>query len=63
MLARDPAIIDAIERYKEAFKTGSANSPDYIAIDRKLRPFLTYYKETAKNLFQSIDQNQNGTNF
>jgi len=53
MLARDPAIIDAIERYKEAFKTGSANSPDYIAIDRKLRPFLTYYKETAgyDNLF------------
>jgi len=53
MLARDPAIIDAIERYKEAFKTGSANSPDYIAIDTKLRPFLTYYKETAgyDNLF------------
>ncbi len=49
-LAHSPAIVDAAKEYEAAFiKKGKMPwrySPEFIAVDKKFRPFLTYYKET-----------------
>ena len=49
-LAHIPAIVDAAKEYEAAFiKKGKMPwrySPEFIAVDKKFRPFLTYYKET-----------------
>src|SRR3989304_9167600 len=46
-LSRMPGIIDAMERFNKAFKEGGAESTEYAAIDKELRPFLTYYQESS----------------
>ena len=47
VLLRDPAFIDAIEDYTEAVQADGVGSSAYEAVDRKFRPFLTYYTEAA----------------
>jgi signal transduction histidine kinase len=44
-LAKTPNIIDAIEKFKVAFKKG-VDSEEYRALDKEFRPFLTYFKES-----------------
>ena len=43
-LSRNPTVIEALERFNKAIEDKSEDS-EYEAIDRELRPFLTYYKE------------------
>jgi len=49
-LANIPAIVDAAKEYESAFKKKGKipwrYSPEFIAVDKKYRPFLNYYKET-----------------
>ncbi len=44
-LAHNPSLIDALERFIAAFNNGGVGSPEYVAADDDLRPFLTYYQE------------------
>ncbi|MBI3269423.1 MAG: response regulator [Planctomycetes bacterium] len=46
-LARMPMIVDGVERLVAAFKSGGIDSEAHRAVDRDLRPFLTYYKSSA----------------
>jgi len=46
-LSHDPTVTRAMERYSEAFRTSGIDSPEYDAIDKELRPFLTYYQESG----------------
>ena len=43
-LANSPSIVDALERFTAAYNNGGVDSPDYVAVDNELRPFLTYYQ-------------------
>jgi signal transduction histidine kinase len=46
-------IIDAMEKFDEAFTEKGAYSPEYMAVDNEFRPFFTYYQKSSdyKNLF------------
>jgi PAS domain S-box-containing protein len=41
VLARQPAIGDALEEFTAAFQGGGINSPDYVAVDEEFRSYLT----------------------
>jgi PAS domain S-box-containing protein len=40
VLARQPAIGNALEEFTAAFQGGGINSPDYVAVDEEFRPYL-----------------------
>lgn len=44
-LAHSPSVSDALERFETAFKKGGFDSPEYIAVENDLRPFLSYIRE------------------
>lgn len=45
-LSRRSDIIEAIERFNEAYiQEGGIDSPGYIAVDEEFRPFLSYYQK------------------
>ena len=52
-LSRTPGITDAIERLDDAFTTHGPESPQYADVDRQVRPFLTYIRDSTgfRNLF------------
>lgn len=52
-LGRDPAIVDALVRFDEAFTKNGINSSEYNAIEAELTPFLSYFQETTgfQNLY------------
>ncbi|MBU1062434.1 MAG: HAMP domain-containing protein [Candidatus Omnitrophica bacterium] len=45
-LSHTSDIIEAIERYSEAFYNNGVNTPEYSSIDEGFRPFLTYYQKS-----------------
>jgi PAS domain S-box-containing protein len=45
IMAYNPSIIEALERFTAAFSHGGVNSPEYAAVDNEMRPFLTSYQE------------------
>lgn len=47
-LSRMPGIVIAMKEFDHAFKKKGIDSPDYRKVDRKLRPFLTYYQESSR---------------
>ncbi|MBW2168145.1 MAG: cache domain-containing protein, partial [Deltaproteobacteria bacterium] len=47
-LSRMPGIVIAMKEFDHAFKKKGIDSPEYGAVDRKLRPFLTYYQESFR---------------
>jgi len=46
-LSRMPTIIDAMEKLEHAFDRSGIDSPAYTSVEHEVRPFLTYYKESA----------------
>jgi signal transduction histidine kinase len=46
-LSHDPTIIDAAEKLNQAFLNGGLDAANYKAVDRQVRPFLTYFKDAA----------------
>jgi len=46
-LARMPSIVDSMEKFDKAFKTGGRDSREFKAIEKMVRPFLTSFKETS----------------
>ena len=42
---RNPSIIDALEQFTKVITENGFDSPEYIALDNKFRPFLSQYKE------------------
>ncbi len=44
-LARNPIIVAAMSEFTHAYKTGGAESPEYVAADVEHRSFLTSYQE------------------
>ncbi|MEE8381632.1 MAG: two-component sensor histidine kinase, partial [Thermodesulfobacteriota bacterium] len=48
-LVNTPTIIDAIEKFNIAFKENGIDSPEYSAVDKEFRSFLTYYKEQFRH--------------
>jgi len=47
-LSRMPGIVIAMKEFDRAFKKKGIDSSEYKAVDRKLRPFLTYYQESFR---------------
>ncbi len=51
-MARNPSIIDALNRFGQAYNEYGVDSPEYSAVDTELGPFLTdfqeYYEEQAR---------------
>lgn len=47
-LAHSPTIIDAIESFTTAYDKG-VDSAEYLAIDKKFRPFLKYYQQRTEH--------------
>lgn len=45
LLAHNPNILDAIEKFNVVFKKGGLDSPEYSAIAKEARSFLTIYQE------------------
>jgi len=45
LLAHNPNILDAIEKFNVVFKKGGLDSPEYSAIAKEPRSFLTIYQE------------------
>jgi len=45
-LANTPTIIKAMEKFNVVFKKDGIDSPEYRALDKEFRPFLTYYQES-----------------
>ena len=43
-LAHNPSLIDAVQRFVNAFDSGGIGSEEYASVDEELRPFLTYYQ-------------------
>ncbi|MFQ5451475.1 MAG: HAMP domain-containing protein, partial [Nitrospinaceae bacterium] len=45
-LSQMPSLMNALVEFNHVFQKGGTASPEYISIDRQLRPFMTTYKET-----------------
>jgi hypothetical protein len=43
--ARNPTIVAALREFDAAFRQAGIDSPEYVAVDRRYRPFLQYYRE------------------
>ncbi len=43
--ARNPTIADAMRGFDAAFRQNGIDSPEYVAVDQRYRPFLEYYQE------------------
>ena len=43
-LARNPTLIAAIKRFVTAYQNGGVDSPEYLAIEAELRPFLSFFQ-------------------
>ncbi len=46
-LSQDPTLIEAAENLNHAFRRGGLDTPNYLAMDRQVRPFLTYFRDAA----------------
>jgi signal transduction histidine kinase len=47
-LANTPTIIRAMDKFSVVFNENGLDSPEYSALDKEFRPFLTYYQESFR---------------
>jgi signal transduction histidine kinase/DNA-binding response OmpR family regulator len=47
-LAAIPNLVEIVQNLSAAFKSGGATTSEYIALDRRIRPFLTSYVEQSR---------------
>lgn len=70
-LAKDPTIQEALVKFTETFAKEGTKSPDYLAAEKKVTPFLNYYLEASgfQNLYlisgngDIVFSLKNGTDF